>query len=328
MLILSAAEVRQALPMAEAIAAMKAAFAALSAGQVDAPLRARLEAPGPAGTLLVMPAYVAGREDLAVKLVSVFPHNAAQAKPILHAAVLVFDAQDGRPLALLEGSALTAIRTGAGGGAAADLLARPRARSLALLGSGVQARAGLEAVCAVRPLTDVRIFSPQAAHANALAQAMAGRDGVPAAIRAVGSPAEAVTGADIVYCATTSAVPTFDGRDLSPGALVIGVGSYTPQMQEVDAWTVARARVVVDARASALAEAGDLLIPIQQGVITPAHIVAELGEIVVGRQPGRLDDETIIFFKSVGVAAQDAVAARLALANAQARGLGMWVDLL
>lgn len=328
MLILSAAGVRQALPMPQAIAGMKEAFAALSTGQVAAPLRTRLDLPEQAGTLLLMPAYVAGREALTVKLVTIFPRQAAQGQPALYAAVLVFDAATGRPVALLEGSALTAIRTGAGGGAAADLLARPNARVLGLLGSGVQARAGLEAVCAVRPIEEVRVFSPQPAHAAALVQALAGQGSIPPTIQVAASPAAAVHGADIVYCATTAISPTFDGRDLQPGALVIGVGSYTPQMQEVDAWTVQRARVVVDARASALAEAGDLIIPIQQGLITPAHIAAELGEIVAGLQPGRLDDDSLIFFKSVGVAVQDAVAAQLALANAQAGGLGTQVELV
>ena len=322
--ILSSADVRQALPMKAAIEGMKQAFAQLTAGTADVPLRTRLPIPNQDGVAIFMPAYAAQSNALAVKIVSVFPHNSERkpSLPMIHAAVLVLDEATGRPVAMLEGATLTAIRTGAGGGASADLLARPDSHILGLLGAGVQARAGLEAVCTVRPIELVRVYSTNRAHVQALVDEMAGRGPVPRHIEVVDSPRAAVQGADIVYTATTSAVPTFDGRDLAPGAHVIGVGSYTPTMQEVDVTTIKQALVVVDSRQSAWAEAGELIMARDQGAIRESHIHAELGEIVLGQKHGRLFREQITFFKSVGVAVQDAVAASMALRTAETLGLG------
>lgn len=316
MRILSATDVRQALPMTAAIEGMKHAFAQLSTGQADVPLRARVGVPAQEGVALFMPAYLSGSGELAVKIVSVFPKNVDL--PMIHAAVLVLDAHNGRPLALLEGATLTAIRTGAGGGASADILARPESKTLAMLGSGVQARAGLEAVCAVRPIEEVRVYSPSRPRTEAFAAEMSHL----AHITVVDEPSAAVRGADIVYTATTSSTPTFRGDDLAPGTHVIGVGSYTPTMQEVDVATVQRALVVVDSRESAWAEAGELIMARDCGAITADHIHAELGEIVAGSHIGRTSAEQITFFKSVGVAVQDAIAAGIALRTAEEMGLG------
>ncbi len=313
-LILSAEIIRQSLSMHDCIEGMKRAYHALSMGDADVPLRTRLELPS--GTALFMPAHVAG--DFAIKIVNIFPDQ----NPMISATVLVMDAQTGKTLALLDGEVLTAIRTGAGGGASADLLANPNSRSVAIIGSGVQARAGLEAVCAVREIEEVRVFSRNRANAELFAADMAGHGMIPNNVTAVENVAQAVENADIVYCATTSTVPVFDGNLLKKGAHVIGVGSYTPQMQEVDAATVRNALVVVDSRESVLAEAGDLLVPIADGLISADHIHAELGDIIAGTKVGRTSKEQITFFKSVGVAAQDAVAASIALANARALGLG------
>jgi ornithine cyclodeaminase/alanine dehydrogenase-like protein (mu-crystallin family) len=324
--ILSATDIAAALPMNQAIAGMKEAFAQLSTGQADVPLRNRIAVPDQQGVALFMPAFMRATADLAIKVVSVFPHNAARGEPIIYATVLVLDATNGRPLALLEGSTLTAIRTGAGGGASADLLARPDAHIVAILGSGVQARAGLEAVCTVRDIHSVRVYSPNPDHAGHFAQEMAGRGPIPRNIQVAADAATAVHNADIIYTATTSSTPTFNGADVKPGAHIIGVGSYTPQMQEVDETAVLNATVIVDSRSAAWEEAGDLIIPLNQGLITPSHIAAELGEIVAGHKPGRTSDSQITFFKSVGVAVQDAVAARIALQNATAQNLGTVVE--
>lgn len=318
-LILSAENIQTALPMRDCIEGMKRAYHALSTGNADVPLRSRLELPN--GTALFMPAHVAG--DFAIKIVNIFPDQT----PMISATVLVMDAKTGKTLALLDGEKLTAIRTGAGGGASADMLANPDSRSVAIIGSGVQARAGLEAVCAVRDITKVRVFSRNYANAKRFAAQMAGQGTIPNDVQAVENVAQAVENADIVYCATTSSAPVFDGNLLKNGAHVIGVGSYTPQMQEVDATTVKNALVVVDSRESVLAEAGDLLVPMGEGVISAEHIHAELGEIIAGTKSGRTHADQITFFKSVGVAAQDAVAASIALANAHALGLGTKVRL-
>lgn len=324
--ILSAEDVRQALPMSAAIEGMKDAFAQLSTGHSDTPLRASVTVPSQDAVSLFMPAYMAQSDDLAIKIVSVFPKNPEKGEPMIYASVLVLDETSGRLLALIEGSELTAIRTGAGGGASAAVLARPDAKTVAILGSGVQARSGLEAVCTVRQIEEVRVYSPTTAHAETFAAEMGGHGPIPKKIIVADSPQAAVQNADIVYTATTSSTPTFSGADLAPGTHVIGVGSFTPQMVEVDAETIAKALVVVDAYDSAWAEAGELITAVESGTITKDHIHAELGEIIAGQKAGRTSPEQITFFKSVGVAVQDAVAGRIALQTAEKHNLGTVVN--
>ena len=314
--------------MSDVIAAMKRAYAALSAGRAEVPLRARLPVAPHEAVSLFMPAFV--QDDaaaaLAVKVVSVFPHNVTKGLPLIHAAVLVLEADTGRPLALLEGSTLTAIRTGAGAGAATDLLARRDSRVGAVFGAGVQARTQLEAMCTVRSLGTVWIYDPNPERTAVFIQEMAGLGPIPADLRAAASPQEATANADIIATATTSFVPVFADSNLKAGVHISAVGSYTPDMQETPAETVARALVVVDSREASLAETGDLIQPIAAGLFSAAHIHAELGEIVLGQQPGRSSDTQITYFKSVGVAVQDAIAAQLALSNARKLGLGQPVD--
>jgi len=325
--ILTAVEVQQALPMADAIAAMKSAFAQLSSQQAVAPLRLPLPVLPHQGTTLVMPAYLPADEALAVKLVSVFPQNAQRGQKVVHGLVLTIEAETGRPLALLEGASLTAIRTGAGSGAATDLLARPDAHVAAIFGSGAQARTQLEAVCTVRPGQEVRVYNLVAAHAEQFAAEMAGLGPIPANIRVVDQPQTAVADADIICTATTASQPVFDGRHLKPGVHINGVGSFLPTMQEVDAHTIQQALVFVDSYEGAWAEAGDLIVPWQQGLIGRDHVQAEIGELVNGSKSGRTAADQITFFKSVGTAVQDAAAAKLALQQAQRLGLGTAVSL-
>lgn len=313
--------------MATAIAEMKSAYAQLSAGLAVAPLRAHLDIAPHQGTTLVMPAFLPQDGALAVKVVSVFPQNTQRGERVINGVVVVLDAETGRPSALLEGSTLTAIRTGAGSGAATDLLARSDAHVLAILGSGVQARTQLEAVCTVRAISEVRVYSPDQAQTAAFAAEMAGVGPIPHNVRPVVDAATAVRDADIICTATTSTMPVFDGRDLKPGVHINAIGSYQPTVQEIDALTVQQALVVVDSREATLAETGDLIIPIQQGLITASHIHAELGQIVAGMKDGRTHPQQITLFKSVGTAVQDAIAGRLALTNAAQMGLGVLVDL-
>jgi ornithine cyclodeaminase len=323
MLILNADEVRQALPMADCIEAMKRAYIAISAGQAEAPLRSRLSIAKHDGTALFMPTHVAGDGDaaLAIKVVTLFQRNPAKGLPLIHAGVLVMDPEDGRLLALLEGGSLTAIRTGAGCGAATDLLARRGAKTLAIIGAGAQARTQLTAACAVREIETVWVYSPTPSHLERFILAMAGQDGVPGDLRAAHSAAEAVADADIVSAATTSALPVFDHADLKAGAHVNGAGAYTQEMQEIPGETVAAALVTVDSRSAATAESGDIHVPLEQGMLSDEDI-HEIGEVIGGSAPGRSSEDQITFFKSVGVAVQDAVAAQLALSNAKTMGLG------
>lgn len=325
--ILNAAEVRQALPMAAAVAAMKAAYAELARGQVSLPLRTQVDVSVYGGVALFMPAYAAGSDALAVKAVSVYPGNAGRGLPTIHGVVLLFEASSGRPVALLEGGALTAIRTGAASGAATDLLARSDAHVAAIIGSGVQARTQLEAICTVRTVEEVRVFSIDRKQAERFAEEMAGQDPIPSRVVVAGDAESAVQGADIICTATTSLTPVFAAHALSPGAHINAVGAFRPDMQEIPEETVRRARLVVDQREAVLAEAGDILIPLQRGALDESHIYAELGAIAAGQMPGRENAEQITLFKSVGLAVQDAVAASVALERAEAAGLGTIVQL-
>ena len=323
MLVLAADEVRQALPMRAAIDAVKEAYRALSAGRAEVPLRLSLPVAPHGGVSLFMPAFVAGEEEaLTVKVVSVFPHNPERGMPTIYAAVLVLEPDTGRPIALLEGGTLTALRTGAASGAATETLARPDSRVLAVFGAGTQGRTQAEAVCTVRPIERVWVYDISRERAEAFASEMAGFGAIPQDVRVAESPREAVREADVICTATISTKPVFDDADLKPGAHINAIGAYTPEMAEIPPETVARALVVVDSREAALAEAGDLIQPIKAGIITEEHIHAELGEILLGRKAGRSSDDQITLFKSVGVAVQDAMAAQMALRNAKTQGLG------
>lgn len=328
MLLLNAADVRKALPMNEAIEAMKSAFAALSNGTAVVPLRTRLPIPNSEALSLFMPAYVRSADDqaLAIKVVSLFPGNPARGLAYIQAAVLVFDPETGRALALLEGSSLTAIRTGAAGGAAIDLLARKDGKVAAIFGAGAQGRTQLEAACTARRIETVFIFDAEAGKARTLVEEIKGRGPIPQDIRVAQTAREAVENADIICTATTSAKPVFDDEDIKPGTHISAVGAYTPEMQEVPAETLQRARIFVDSRSASLAEAGDLLQPIRGGLFDETHICGELGEVMLGRIPGRQSDDEITYFKSVGIAVQDALAAQVALNNARKMNIGQEVD--
>jgi ornithine cyclodeaminase len=240
--------------------------------------------------------------------------------------VLVFDPETGQAIALLEGSALTAIRTGAASGAAIDLLSRRDSKIVAVFGAGAQGRTQLEAACAARKIETAFIFDADIDKAQAFAEELKGKSGMTKDIRVAPDAREAIENADIICTATTSTKPVFDDRHLKAGTHVSAVGSYTPEMQEIPAETVQRARVFVDSRTAALEEAGDLIQPMRAGLFDESHICGELGEVVLGRIPGRQSDEEITYFKSVGIAVQDAMAAQLALTNASKMNIGKEVE--
>jgi ornithine cyclodeaminase/alanine dehydrogenase-like protein (mu-crystallin family) len=326
--LLGAADIRRVVPMRRAIEVTRQAFAALSAGRAHVPARTPVEVP-PDAVALFMPGYLEGfPAGLGVKFVSVFPANRGRGLPLIHALVVLADPEAGRPLGVLEGTFLTAWRTGAATGVATDLLARRDARVLALIGAGAQAEAQVLGVCEVRPIEEVRVYSRTRPRAEALAEHLRTIGvPVPPAIQVVDSPAEAVRGADIVVTATTSPVPVFSDADLMPGAHVNAIGAFTPETRELETATIRRAKVVVDSRVAALSEAGDILIPIREGAVSEDQIYAELGEVVLGKKPGRTDPEEITVFKSVGNAAQDVAVGGLALVEAERLGLGVQVEL-
>lgn len=329
MLILTRDDVRRALPMAAAMDAVERAFAQLSAGQAEVPLRQHVDVPEAEGLLLVMPAYLSESGALAVKALTLFPHNAARhGLPAIAALVLLFDTTTGVPLALLDGGYLTALRTGAASGVATRLLARQDARTLALFGAGSQALAQAWAVCVARHIARIWLVNRTRAHAERLAAELrAFGDPIPADVRVAASAHEALAEADVICTATASSTPLFADGDPRPGVHINAIGAYRPDMREIAGATVARARVVVDAGTAAWAEAGELVLARDEGLIDADHIAAELGEIALGRAAGRTDAEQITLFKSVGNAAQDAAAAQAAYSRARAMGIGTAIEL-
>jgi alanine dehydrogenase len=330
-LVLSGAETESLLDLDELRRALGAAMQQVSAGRASLPARIAAVVPD-RGLLAAMPAYLpgdgaAGPGGLAVKLVSLFPGNAGSASPTHQAVILVFDPETGAPVAMLDGTWITTARTAAGSALSAELLARPESHTLAILGTGVQARAHAHAMVRVRPIRTVRVAGRRFEHAEALAAEL--RAELSVDVTAGASFTEACRGADIVCAATHSPTPVVHRDALSSGVHVTSVG-YNIDGREVDSATVADALVVVEYRAAVLgalpAGANDLRVPIKEGLITPDH-VHEIGELLAGIHPGRTAPEQITLYKSVGIAAQDTVAAALVLAGARARGVGKHVTL-
>ena len=325
--LLSRADVQRAVPMREAIEIVKGAFAQLSAGKAVVPVRTQLPVDRHEGVAIFMPAYLSESDDLAIKIVSVFPRNLDKGLPTIYALVVVVEASTGRPLAAMDGTYLTALRTGAASGAATNLLARQNARVAAIFGAGTQGRTQLLGVCEVRDIKRVWVYDVNLEAAGRYIQEMKGQGRVPDELRVASSPAQAVREADVICAATTTKAPLFADADLKAGVHINGIGSFTPEMQEIPEETVRRAKVVVGSREGCLAEAGDLIIPLRKGLIAEDHIYAELGEIVAGAKPGRESEEEITFFKSVGNAVQDVSVARRVLREAERMGLGTEVEI-
>lgn len=292
------------LSMREAIDAVRGGFIALSTGKANVPVRGVLPVEG--NTTLTMPAHIHGSAVSTVKVISVYPGNAMLGLPTVLGNVLVLDAKTGETLALIDGASLTALRTGAASGLATDLLALPDAHVLAVIGAGKQARTQVEAVCAVRPIDQIRVYSLR--NADVFADEL--RIHYPvASVTVAPDLAVALRGVQVVVAATNSRTPVVSLEHLGAGVHVNGVGSFRPDMQEIAADVVSRAKIVVDHRESAWAEAGDLIIPRDLGMISESSVHAELGEIAAGLRPGRESAGEITFFKSVGNAVQDAAVA-------------------
>jgi alanine dehydrogenase len=328
MLVLTRRDVRELVPMRDAIELMKTAFSELSAGRTVSPLRTVIPLPDREADSLYMPAYVPAMDALGLKSVNVFRRNPERGLPVIHAIVSLVDPETGQPLAIMDGTYLTALRTGAVSGAAADLLARPESRVLAAIGAGAQGVTQIAAVCAVRPIERVIAVDVSEQALDRLRETMrrewpeiAGR------VETTTDAAAAVREADVICTATTSRAPVFSDTAVRPGTHISAVGAYTPEMQELPAETVARATVVVDAVDAALAEAGDLIIPLAKGEVTRDHLSRELGMVASGSAPGRTSAEEVTLFKSVGNAVQDVVVARRAVDRARERGVGTEIDL-
>jgi ornithine cyclodeaminase len=319
-LVLTEADVRAVLPMPDLISAMARALGEFSSGRVAQPVRTVLEVGADRAFFGVMPAALNDPPVAGAKLVTVFHRNHERGLPSHLATIVLLDHETGALTALIDGRYITEARTGAVSAVSVSHLARPDAGRLAIIGSGVQARSHLEAIRHVRPLTAVRVWSPNADHCARFASEAAARTALP--VRACRSVREALDGADLVVLATASRVPVVADEDIAPGAHIAAVGACRPDEREMPTALVARARVFVDSRAAALKEAGDLLQPIAEGAFDAGHVGTELGEVVLGRSPGRTSADEITIFKSLGMAVEDVVAARLALDRATSAGLG------
>lgn len=327
-LAISPADVERLLPMGECIEVMAAALADHACGHVHLPLRTVVTPPGMAGVMALMPAHRDGNAPgLGLKAVCVFPANPGRGLDSHQGVVTLFDPATGMPSAIMSASSLTAIRTAAVSAVATRILAREDARHLAILGAGVQARAHLEAIAAVRELASVRVYAPTAAHAERFVHEL--RAGCGAATMRVAETAEtAVRGADIVVTATNATTPVLRRTWLDPGTHVNAIGASQPTARELDTATVAAAALFVDSRESALAEAGELQLALEEGAIAGSeHIRAELGELVLGRHRGRCDAEEMTLFRSLGLAIEDLAAAQHVLAAARREGIGVEIAL-
>lgn len=326
--ILSRSDVQRCVTMPAALEAMRTAFLALDAGRAQMPQRLSLDLSAQ-GLALLMPSLLQTPERTAfsLKLLTSVADNAARGLPRSLATVLLLDAASGQTLAILEGSWLTAVRTGAVSGLATELLARPQADVLALFGAGAQAGAQVWAIHTVRPLREMRVVNRSTEHVAQLLDTLRHLlgDACPP-IRHVASAREALDGASLVACATASTAPLFHVQDIAPGTHINAIGAFTPAMCEVDAATLARARLVVDQREAALVEAGDLLQALEQGQIAGAQSWIELGQLVSGKQPGRQFPEQITCFKSVGLAIQDLALALYVYTRARELGIGIEVE--
>jgi len=325
MLVLNQNEVTELLPMRACIDVMASALATLARGDAVLPLRTVLVYPDGTGAFAVMPAYLGTPKTIGAKVVTVVPGNHGTEFDSHQGAVLLFDAKNGSLVAILDATPVTAIRTAAVSAVATRELARENASSLAIIGSGVQALTHLEAMCAVRPIKTLRVYSRNRANCQRLADVARQKFKLDASVAASGE--DAVRNADIICTTTSSSEPVLFGDWVSPGAHINAVGSSQRSARELDSAAVVRSRLYVDRRESALNESGDMLVPLKAGDITPDHIVGEIGDLLLGRAPRRGSDQEITLFNSLGLAIEDLAAASYVYDQAVRRGIGTAVML-
>jgi len=310
--------------MREAIDAIETGFIELAEGNVQMPNRQIMNNISRNGWIGVMSAYVKNR-IIATKIVTVYPDNPKLNLPTTMATIILNDSETGMPLAVMDASYLTSVRTGALGGLAVRYLARKDARTVGIFGSGVQARAQLEAISEVMNIDLVYIFDLLPEASKRFAEEMSKKLSIK--VVSVRKTDLAVINSDVIVTATTSKIPVFDGSLVKPGTHINAIGSHMSDMREIDTETVAKSKFIVDLKDVAIKEYGELIIPISEGVITSDHIYGDLGEIVTGKKKGRVSSQEITLFKSGGLAIQDAVTANLAYKKALEHGLGISIKL-
>jgi len=324
MLLLTKMDIKSIFTMKDAIEADKDAFRIYSEGKSVVPLRTNIAIPKYEGQILFMPGYVDEMDVIGVKIVSVFPQNMQKGKPTIPATMVLIDGSSGEVCAILDGTYLTQLRTGAASGAATDILARSDAQIGALIGTGGQGAAQLEAMVTARELKEVRVFDVDIIRAQKFVEEMKNEiSNCNTIFKAVSTSDDAIKDADIITTVTTARKPTFNGNLVKAGAHVNAVGSYMPHMQELDPVILNRAnKIYFESTEAVLSESGDIIIPLKQGLITKDKFTGELGQVIMGTLKGRESDEEITVFKTVGIATQDVVTARKIYNKAIAQDIG------
>lgn len=323
-LILSRKDVMSVLDMADCMTVVGQAFVELANGTAVLPLRTALAPPD--GLSLYMPAYLKEMGALACKVVTVYKNNPSKhGLPTTIGKVLLQDPETGDVKCIMDGGYLTAVRTGAASGVATQHLARKdKQQVIAIFGAGVQAKMQLWAMSEARDISHALVFDVSDVATENFVKEMQAKLSFP--VRKANSVEEMLT-ADIICTATSSSDPLFDGKLVKPGTHINGIGSHTPHQRELDSTIVSRSLFIGDSREACFKEAGDIMIPIKEGIITEDHFYAELGEILTGKKPGRTDDQQITLFKSNGLAIQDVATAKLVYDKAIAAGIGVNVEI-
>lgn len=323
MLFIGGQEISQILTITEAIQAVEDGFSSFYRKKVLMPQRMVMKVPRNDGNLLLMPVFVSNSpSSLSVKVLTVYPDNPRSLNlPAIQGLVILFDPEGGSPLAIIDGAALTAIRTGAAGGVAAKYLARKDSRTLTLFGVGAQGETQLEAACAVLPIRKVYVIKNEDPREPRFQEKMSQKLGIDLVLTR--DVELAIRESDLIITATNSRTPLFKGEWLKPGAHITAIGSYKPDFRELDTETIKRSKVFVDSLEACREEAGDLIIPVQEGAITWDSIFGEIGQVTSGDLPGRQSEEEITLFKSVGLAFQDAVTASAVYEKAVKMNLGI-----
>lgn len=324
MLLLSKKDIQKVFTMKDAVEADKEAFTLFSEGKSVVPLRTNIGAPKYDGAFLFMPSYVEDLECSAIKIVNVFPKNIEKGIPTTPAQVLLIDGKTGVVISVLDGTYVTQLRTGAASGAAFDVLANPTAKKGALIGTGGQAATQLEVMLAVRDLEEVKVYDINLQRTEEFVEKMNEElASYGTRIIAAKSSDEAIEDADMIVTVTPSSKPVFDGNKVKAGATVSCVGSYQPHMQEMDSVILQRAgKIYFDSEEAVLSEAGDILIPLADGLITKEDFTGDLGDVLLGKVVGRETEEEIIVFKTVGIGTQDLVTAKHIYDKAVEQGIG------
>ncbi len=310
--------------MSDLISAMESALAKFSAGEVLQPVRTVLTVGPTKAYFGLMPASVPSPASLGAKLVTVFGENHKQGLPSHLATILLLDPETGSLIALMDGRYITEARTAAVSAVSARFLANAKASTLGIIGTGVQARSHLEALQQVRQLKEVRVWSPRQQSRDQFVDDMSPHFPIP--ITACASAEAAVNGADLIVLATSSRTPVVEEAWIANGAHVMSVGACRPDQREMAPALVKRGRLYVDSRAAAVVESGDVVMNIADGLFDQTHVRGEIGELVLGRVPGRGSDADVTIFKSLGMAVEDVIAARLAYTEAARAGLGQMLE--